>query len=213
MLKEPAVFFKEFLTSFQTTGSVIPSSRWAAEALTTRLRVTKGRQRILEVGPGTGSVTKRILEDMHDSDVLTICEINPRMMKALKDSLLKNADFILHQSRITFIEGPIQALPEPAMFDTIICAIPFNNLPLNVVEEIFMKLKRVSHNDSYLSFFEYLGLREINMVISLQQRRRRMKQIEDFFDRLNSQHPTTRKIVWRNFTPINIYTVQLKRAA
>lgn len=213
MIKESAVFFKEFIRAFETTGSVIPSSRFAAEALTARLREVSHPQRILEVGPGTGSVTRRILADMKESDSLTICEINPRMMKALKAGLSENEDFIRHKNRITFFEGPVQELKEPNVFDTIICAIPFNNLTLSIVQDIFAKLNRLSHDNTYLSFFEYLGLREINMIIAPSQRRRRMREIEKFFDRLNSSHPTTRKIVWLNFTPINIYTVKLKAAA
>ncbi len=213
MIKESTVFFKEFLRAFETTGSVIPSSRFAAEALTSRIRSASGPQSILEVGPGTGSVTRRILSDMRDNDSLTLCEINPRMMKALKAGLESNPHFIRHRERITFFEGPVQDLPEEKTFDTIICAIPFNNLTLEIVQDIFQKLKRLSHENTYLSFFEYLALRELNMVMAPSKRRKRMKQIEKFFDQLNSSCPTTRKIVWLNFTPINIYTMKLKAAA
>lgn len=208
MLPEPLVFFKECVTHFTTTGSVIPSSRWAAQALTNPLRATGRPQRILEIGPGTGAVTTKILKDMIDGDELVICEINSRFMAALKNKLKVNSDFDKHKDRITFFEGAIQALPEVGTFDVIICAIPFNNLPLKVVEEIFEKLKRLSNKRTHLSFFEYLGLREIGQVVSLKERRQRMREIEGFFDELFKTHETHRKIVWLNFTPINIYTLK-----
>ena len=213
MLLDKIVYLREFLTEFTTTGSILPSSPWAARALSSPLRGTTEPQRILEVGPGTGAVTAQILRDMHEGDSLTICEINSRFMAALKKKLAKNEDFQRHKDRITFFEGPVQDMPDSGRFDLIICAIPFLNLPLTIVKEIFIKLEQLSFEHTSLTFFEYLGIREINLAVAMNERRERMKEIDQFFDKLHRDHESHRKIVWLNVTPINIYTMRLKRAA
>ena len=82
MIKQNLVFLREFLLEFKTTGACFPTSKWAAQALIKPLRDTKRKpMRILELGPGTGSVTLPILRELREGDTLTICEINPRFMK------------------------------------------------------------------------------------------------------------------------------------
>ena len=82
MIKENLVFLREFLLEFKTTGACFPTSRWAAQALIAPLREdNRPPKNILELGPGTGSVTMPMLREMRDGDSLTICEINPRFMK------------------------------------------------------------------------------------------------------------------------------------
>src|SRR5260370_26052180 len=43
-----------------STGAILPSSRFLARALVSQLRGPRAPARILEVGPGTGSVTRAI---------------------------------------------------------------------------------------------------------------------------------------------------------
>jgi phosphatidylethanolamine/phosphatidyl-N-methylethanolamine N-methyltransferase len=213
LLQERFVYLRECLTHFTTTGSVLPSSQWAAHALTNPLRRTARPQRILEVGAGTGAVTTKILKDMIDGDEFTICELNRRFMRTLREKLALNQDFQRHKAHVTFVEGPVQELPEDEPYDVIICAIPFNNLSLAVVEEIFAKLGRLSGKDTHLSFFEYVGIREINKVVSLKERRQRFEAIDMFIKNLAHQCLVSEETVWLNFTPIKIYTFQLRRAA
>jgi phosphatidylethanolamine/phosphatidyl-N-methylethanolamine N-methyltransferase len=53
-------FFRQYRHRFQTTGAVAPSSRFLARALARPLQQHAGPCRVLEVGPGTGAVTRRI---------------------------------------------------------------------------------------------------------------------------------------------------------
>ncbi|MCB0339455.1 MAG: SAM-dependent methyltransferase, partial [Bdellovibrionales bacterium] len=184
MLKEKLVFFQEFLTHFDSVGSIIPSSRWAAEALTTQMRKRTQPIKILEVGPGTGPVTVKILENMRAGDKFTICEINPRLMELLKVKLQKHPQYDAHRENIDFFLGPVQELPEKIQYDVIVCAIPFNNLPIAVIEEIFLKLKRLSHTETSLSFFEYLGVRSLGKIVSSSKRKAALEDIQDFYSEL-----------------------------
>lgn len=209
MLKDQVVYVKEFLKEFQTTGTCFPSSKWAARSLTYPLRGPRGQQRILELGPGTGVVTVRILEDMIPGDRLTICEINPRFMRALKENLKENPDFQRHASNVTFFEGPAQEIPEDGTYDTIVCALPFLNFDLDTVQSIFEKLARLSTQTTLMTYYEYIGLRSLGKVVAPADRKRRLKELDIFFKDVYTRNRMHRERVWLNLLPINIYTLHL----
>ena len=60
-LADHLAFFKQFRETFTTTGAVAPSSRFLARAMTAPLARRDGPVRVLEIGPGTGAVTGKIV--------------------------------------------------------------------------------------------------------------------------------------------------------
>jgi phosphatidylethanolamine/phosphatidyl-N-methylethanolamine N-methyltransferase len=208
-MKENIVFFKEFLSEFQTTGSCFPTSRWAAEALTNPIRAQRNPQRILELGPGTGSVTKQILSDLIPGDKLTICEINENFMKSLQKSLKKNPDFIKHQENIDFFMGPMQDLPENIKYDLIVCALPFLNFPISMVKEIFEKLARLGAENSIMTYYEYIGIRTVRKNVGSEPSKQKFQELDKFFKSIYKAHEMKRTRIWLNVMPINIYTLKL----
>lgn len=208
MIRENVVFLREFLTEFQNTGTCFPTSKWAALELTEPLRGEHDPLNILELGPGTGSVTVQILRDMGPQDTLTICEINERFMKALKERLEENPDFQKHRERITFFQGPVQELPEKGRYEVIVCALPFLNFDREMCQTILRKLQRVSTSSTVMTYYQYIGLRHLGLLMSSPKRRERLVKLQDFFKELHrNQRRRTR--VWLNVLPINIYTVKL----
>lgn len=210
MLKDHLVFWREFLLEFQSTGTFCPTSKWAVRALTNPLRESHNPVNILELGPGTGSVTVKILRDMKDGDRLTICEINPRFMKALKEKLNGNEDYQRRRDQVKFFEGAIQDFPETGeTFDLIVCALPFLNFTLDTVKEIFAKLERMSTADTVMTYYEYIGLRSVGRVVSSSKHKRRIEELDSFFRSVYARHPTKRHKVWLNVLPVYIYTVRM----
>jgi phospholipid N-methyltransferase len=209
MLKENLVFLREFLLEFKTTGACFPTSRWAAQALITPLRdPTRKNKNILELGPGTGSVTLPIIREMKAGDRLTICEINPRFMAALKEKLEEDASFQRVRDQVFFFEGAAQDLPSDICYDIIVCALPFVNFDLETVQAIFQKLRRISSPDTLMTYYEYIGLRKFNEAVSAPERRERMEEVSSFLKKSGSLSYLGRERVWLNVLPINIYTVK-----
>ena len=210
MLKDNLVFLREFITEFQSTGTFFPSSKWAADQLAWPVRDDHDQPlHILEVGPGSGPVTVRILKHMKEHDTLTICEINPRFMKALKQKLSKNEDYLRNQERIFFFEGAIQDYHVEKKFDLIVCAIPFLNFEAPMVDEIFQKLKQLSSPQALMTYFEYIGIRPMSLIVSPPERKKRMRELDVFFKRVFDKHQIDKKRVWLNVLPIDIYTLNL----
>jgi phosphatidylethanolamine/phosphatidyl-N-methylethanolamine N-methyltransferase len=208
MLKENIVFIREFLTEFKTTGACFPTSRWAAQALIAPLtRAGRKPVHILELGPGTGSVTIPILVNMRPGDSLTICEINPRFMKTLKERLEDLPEFQRVKAQVTFFEGPAQSISETIKFDIIVCALPFLNFDLKTVQEIFNKLRRISTPDTLMTYYEYIGLRKMGQTVSYPERRRRINEVASFMEQRLPER-LGRERIWLNLLPINVYTIR-----
>jgi len=209
MLKENLVFLREFLLEFKTTGACFPTSKWAAHALITPLREPdRADKRIIELGPGTGSVTIPLIREMQPGDRLTICEINPRFMKALKETLEREPAFQEKRHQVEFFEGAAQDIPVGAPYDIIVCALPFVNFDLATVQDIFAKLRLLSTPNTLMTYYEYIGARRINQTLGAQARKERMREVDGFLRESGTLRGIDRKQVWLNLFPINVYTVK-----
>lgn len=209
MVKENLVFLREFLLEFKTTGACFPTSKWAANALITPLRKpNRAPKRILELGPGTGSVTVPLVRELQDGDVLTVCEINPRFMKILKDTLEHEKAFHIRRSQVEFFEGAAQDIPVTAPYDVIVCALPFINFDLDTVQAIFEKLRLISTPETVMTYYEYIGARGLNEAIGVQARKDRIRAVNGFLRESGAVQNIDKKQVWLNLFPINIYTVR-----
>jgi phosphatidylethanolamine/phosphatidyl-N-methylethanolamine N-methyltransferase len=209
MIKENLVFLREFLLEFKTTGACFPTSKWAANALITPLREPNRKpKRILELGPGTGSVTIPLINEMREGDLLTICEINPRFMKALKETLEREEAFRVKRNQIEFFEGAAQNIPLGAPYDVIVCALPFLNFDLETVQQIFARLRLVSTPDTLMTYYEYIGARKFNQTLGAQSRKDRISQVNGFLRESGAVCNIDCTKVWLNLFPINIYTVK-----
>jgi phospholipid N-methyltransferase len=84
------LFLKGFLKNWREVGSPVPSSRHVARKICA-LMDFKIARRIVEVGPGTGVITREILECLHPDAKLIVFEVNKEFcdeLRAYKDSRL-----------------------------------------------------------------------------------------------------------------------------
>lgn len=209
MLKENLVFLREFLLEFKTTGACFPTSRWAAQALINPLRAPdRGPKNILELGPGTGSVTIPLIRELRPGDHLTVCEINPRFMKSLKETLEETEEYRRARHQVTFFLGAAQDLPTDRVFDIIVCALPFVNFDLGTVQSIFSKLREISSPSTLMTYYEYIGVRKFNETVGASDRKERIAEVHDYLKNSGYISYLKHERVWLNLLPINIYTVR-----
>lgn len=214
MIRDHLVMAKESLTQFHHTGCVCSSSRWAAHALTRPLQNRNKRgsdkpARIIEIGAGTGPVTTVILKHMKPNDTLVVCEMNPNLMKALKERLADDPNYLKHKDNIEFVEKPIQEYESEDLFDTIICALPFLNFDVATVDEIFTKLLNITTDEAQMTYFEYMGLKRLGQIAALPKRRKRLLEFERYFQEVYRPRLQGTDRVWFNVLPIKVYTLNL----
>lgn len=202
-------FVSQAITKRQTTGAVFPSSRALAKAMTRSLRAAVGPKRLLEVGPGTGPFTKEILKALRDGDELHIVEINPIFANRLETVLLAPFRKNNPRIRVDMHVAPIQTAPLKGQFDYIVCALPFNNFPPNLVRSIFRRLLDMLKPGGELAYFEYAGVRVLKSSILGEKGRKELKSIGAMGKVLRKRHQGKRELVLGNVPPA--VAVRLKR--
>ncbi len=213
MRNETLLFLKEGLVRSKETGSFCPTSQHAASALIHPLKeprklIPAKEARILEVGAGTGSVTRSILKNMRLDDTLTVCELNHRFITALTESLAENEDFQKRKAKVSFFNAAIQTLSEDRPYDLIVSALPFLNFDIETIKDIFQKFKRLSNENTVLTYYEYIGVRRIGKRLAPQKHRQRLAIFDQFFTSHIDPALIKYDKVWLNVTPIYIYTLR-----
>ncbi len=167
-------FIRECRRHFHTTGAILPSSRFLARALVRPLRAARTPCRILEVGPGTGSVTREIVRRMIPGDRLDAVEINPDFADLVECRVRQERAFARWRERIEIIRSPVQDLHGKNVYDFIVSGLPINNLPAHQVREIFDTYIRLLKPGGTLTFYEYTFVRQLKSPFVDRRERRRL---------------------------------------
>lgn len=144
-------FLLQYLRSPALVGAVVPSSPALARAMS---REAEGYDHILELGAGTGPITKQLASDHADSK-LTVFELDSQQAQrlALAHPRAQVWDGCLHERADVLLNAAPQAVA--------VSSLPFRSLPESVLEptvdvvEAFL----LAHPKRKLVQFTY-GLRE-----------------------------------------------------
>jgi phosphatidylethanolamine/phosphatidyl-N-methylethanolamine N-methyltransferase len=85
-VKEGELFFRQWLRSPKSMGSVIPSSKFLARAVAEELAWKPG-QWIVELGGGTGAITLGMIDHGIPRDRLLVIELDPHLYQYLRRRL------------------------------------------------------------------------------------------------------------------------------
>jgi phospholipid N-methyltransferase len=170
-------FFRETRRHFRSTGSIAPSSRFLAHELVYELRRPRGPSRILEVGPGTGSVTEHILRLLMPGDRLDLVEINGRFVDLLRRRFDREPAFRRHRHQVGLTHAGVEQLPGEGVYDYVISGLPLNNFSVAQVREIFHTYNRLLKLGGTLSYYEYVFIRQLKTPFVSRRERRRLYRV------------------------------------
>ncbi|MGI5352584.1 class I SAM-dependent methyltransferase [Streptomyces sp. CA-250714] len=164
MTRDTLAFARAFLTATRTTGAIAPSSAALSRALTQHIRPGGPDQprAVLEVGPGTGAVTRHIARLLGPHDPLDLVESSPEFVTRLRTALHRDPALTPVAPRTRLWPGLVeeQELGECA-YDTIVCGLPFANFAPEAVTAVFARLLTALRPGGTLSFFSYAGGRAL----------------------------------------------------
>jgi phospholipid N-methyltransferase len=193
-------FYQEFRRAYRNTGSILPSSRGLARALTSPFRRRCGPARVLEVGPGTGAVTSEILRHMLPDDRLDIVEINGHFVDVLRRRFAEEPPFRARKEQTRLIHAPLQEVPGEGDYDYMVSGLPLNNFPLPLVRDIFRAYRRLLKPAGILSYFEYLAIRDLKTAV-VPGERRRLRVLSRFLDRRIRAYQVREQWIFLNVPP------------
>ncbi|MFL5329629.1 MAG: class I SAM-dependent methyltransferase [Gemmataceae bacterium] len=210
---EYGTFWRETRRHFRTTGAVLPSSPFLARALVAALNHHRSPANILEVGPGTGAITRAIARRLRDGDRLEAVELNHKFVEQLRRRIDKEKAFDEHRKQIRVVESAVQDLPGEAVYDFIISGLPFNSFPSTLVKRIFQAYRRLLKPGGTLSYFEYVLVRQIQKPFVNRSERTRLYRVGRVVDQYIKSFQVHRERVFMNVPPAIVRHLHLKPTA
>jgi len=194
-------FFRQFRERFESTGAIAPSSRFLARTLTEPLSNGKRPARVLEVGPGTGAVTQRIVRLLQPGDHFDLVELNPAFVKILRDKFRSDPAYSSAAEQAAVHQCPLQEFTAEQPYDFIISGLPLNNFPPELVQDIFETFFRLLAPSGTLSYFEYMYFRPIRIVVGRRPDRERLRKLDSVIRPYLGRHRIRRDWVFANLPP------------
>jgi phosphatidylethanolamine/phosphatidyl-N-methylethanolamine N-methyltransferase len=181
-----ALFFQEMMTSPRQIGAIAPSSKNLSMAMAKWLPDSLDAY-VLELGPGTGSVTRALLEKGLNPERLITIEKSPKLADHLRqqfpESIIIEGDALELDSLIS--QHVPQALPLPLVFSS----LPLCNFPNAISAAITAKIRKILRPGGRLIQYSY----------RLSKRRARS---------LSNLAYVTSKVVWFNIPPARVSVYQ-----
>lgn len=148
------IFIKYFFKSAKHTGAIAPSSHFLAQKIVSQSKIKNART-IIELGPGTGAITKEIIRKKSKDSVLWTFEINPDFVSHLK----KNYPEANHiQADISSL-GEITRKNNIGKIDAIISGIPFASLGKYDCEKMLTEINGVMDETTRFVLFTYTPIK------------------------------------------------------
>lgn len=144
------MFFREFLNAPKEVGSVYPSSAKLSKHIA-RLIDVRPDDVVVEVGAGTGCITRHILNQLHSPKQLIAVERSSKFAKILRE----------HFPDINTIEGNAAELSQllAAVSDKkpryIISSLPLRSLPKDLVAAIIEQYALILPSDGKVIQYTY----------------------------------------------------------
>jgi phosphatidylserine decarboxylase len=212
-LQERVLFVRQLRHSFTSIGALLPTSGFAARAMTSEVARRVGPRTILEVGAGTGAITAAIVEQMRPDDRLVLVEIEEEFVHYLQQRFEREPSFRRVRDQVTILQADVTQLDRNQQFDYIVSAIPFTNCPPETIEAILSTYREILKPDGVLTYIEYAFLRKLKQWRLSGEQRLQFERSKAVLDRYQQSFEFRRDLVWRNVPPAWIHHLRLQEPA
>lgn len=184
-MNEHLTMLGRFVRSPRTIGAVSASSRTLARAMVAGLDLS-GEAHVVELGPGTGVVTRVIAEELGLQARCLAIEIDPDFAKRLKGRF----------GQVEVVCGSAAYLPELMQahgfdrVDHIVSGLPFASLPAEVTSGILDGIEAMLPSGGTFTTFQYVHGYPSPLAAAFRRELSR---------RLGAE--PVRRLVWRNMPP------------
>ncbi|AXI99636.1 phosphatidylethanolamine/phosphatidyl-N-methylethanolamine N-methyltransferase [Cyclonatronum proteinivorum] len=142
--------------------------------------------RILELGPGTGTLTKAILRVIRPQDSLDLVEINPHFCRMLRREF-RHPNMQVHYADL------LEFNPEEK-FDYIFSSIPYESIPEEVSKGMWEQKLKLCKPGGLISYYKYVNFNHFRCK---------------FEKELVETCSIDRSFVIRNFPPAQLFTLRI----
>ncbi|MFF7453825.1 class I SAM-dependent methyltransferase [Kitasatospora sp. NPDC008115] len=218
-------FLSEALRTFRLTGAVAPSGAGLVNALVVPATSRPDRPiSVLEVGAGTGAVTRRLARVLRAGDRLHAVESNPRFVQRLladPELARRGRELGLRVSECRVQDLPEARVSEPGedgggggagptaeRYDVIVSGLPFTNFEPVEVRRILDLYLRLLVPGGELTYFSYLGTSTARLLTSGPRQGARHRAVVRLLRRFEREYGLGSRTVWRNVPPARAHLLR-----
>jgi phosphatidylethanolamine/phosphatidyl-N-methylethanolamine N-methyltransferase len=196
------MFAEEALADFSTTAAISPSSPQLAAAMLEHLPLASASV-VVEMGAGTGVITRALLNELPQQATLLVFEINQRFFDYLK------AHF--SDPRVVFIHASVEHLDLElrqrgfSQVDAVASSLGLGLMSEHERQVIFDRLLPFVHDRTVFTQYQYIH--------ALQCKNGRLRRLDlrpllgQYFASVQS------KLIWRNLPPAFVFSCRLTAQA
>jgi phosphatidylethanolamine/phosphatidyl-N-methylethanolamine N-methyltransferase len=189
-----ARFALEALSDFRTVGAVAPSSRYLARAMLGPLPLGRARV-VVELGCGTGVMTRALLAEMPAHATLFAFEVNHRFFHYLKATVSDPRLVLIHASAATL--GREIRKRGHQRVDAALSSLALTLMPDSQRRELLTELGSLLDETAVFTQYHYIhGLQMRNGQIA---RSNMLGLLNGYF------RSVQRRIIWRNLPPAFVF--------
>ena len=182
-MSEKKSFIKQFWKEKKMVGAMAPSSRFLAQKMLVHIDFNQAKV-IVELGPGTGVFTDKILEKMRPDAVLLVFELNEKFCNQLQKRISDKRAHIIFDSAEKIEYYLAEHNLDKA--DVIVSSLPLANFPQDIRDSVL----KASNN----------SLKPIGKYIQFQYSLQSKNHIKKVFDGVTIDFTPL------NFPPAFVYT-------
>ncbi|MEU8510090.1 methyltransferase domain-containing protein [Kitasatospora sp. NPDC048722] len=210
--RDHLLFLTEALRTFHETGALAPSSTELVNALAVPATSRPNRPiSVLEVGAGTGAVTRRLVQVLRPGDRLHVVEANRRFAERLREDPVLAArptglELRLSACRVEELDDA--ADPPGGGYDAIVSGLPFTNFEPAHVRRILDLYVRLLVPGGELTYFGYLGTTAARTLAFGPRRGARHRAVVRLLRRFEAAYGLGERTAWRNLPPARAHLLR-----
>jgi phospholipid N-methyltransferase len=181
--------------NLKATGAVAPSSKFLAQNVVNPLQSimnpdTFPPANILEIGPGTGALTREIVKKMRPADSLDVVEVQEKFFQIIKSKY--------QAENIAVYLNDFMKFEPDKRYKFIFSSLPYDNMPRRVIRKIWQKKLSLCTPDAYICYFKYVKFRKFKC---------------NYEKQVVNKYTQNKKFVLRNLPPAKVYTLLIDKAS
>ena len=206
-------FLRRYFDNPHVVGAIAPSSSALGKALCAPYARSTRPARVLEVGAGTGAVTRVLSTLLRPTDTLDICEVEPAFADILQRDVLTLPGLAagVADGRVCLLRKPVQEITAEDHYDFVISGLPLTAFAIRDVLAVMRVIRRCLKRSGVLSYFEYVALRKATRALALGRRRAHVRMVSAYLSRTIKTYEVDRTTVLRNFPPAHARHLQFTR--
>lgn len=189
------VFAAEALSNFYMVAAVAPSSKHLVGAMIAPLPRSEPLVAV-EMGAGTGAMTKALLRELPRRATLIVFEINPRFFNYLKVNF-SDPRLVLINKSVENLGSELRARGIDHV-DMVVSSLGLGFMPEEQHRAIFDGLKPFVGPDTVLTQYQYIF--NVHFANGRLRRHSMRPLLNEYFASVES------KTIWRNMPPANVFT-------